>query len=82
MLRSFLPSFVFLLIVVRRGCTLFKTFYPHCLEGGKNIIFISISQLSFVLRSFSEQQSGTDIICKGFTAARVLNGSSKTDPSY
>lgn len=61
---------------------LFKTFYPHYLEGGESIIFISISQLFFVLVSFSEQQPGTDIILKGFTATRVLNGHSKTAPSY
>lgn len=73
---------VFLLTIVRRGCTLFKTFYPHCLEVRGNIIFLSLSRLSFVFGSLSEQQPGIDIILKGFTALTVLNDNSKTDPSY
>jgi len=40
------------------------------LKGGKTMRLVSISQLSFVLGSFSEQQPGTDITLKGFTAIR------------
>lgn len=72
-MRSFLPSFVcFFLLLREGGAPYLKHFILTALKGGGNIIFISISQLSFLLGSFSEQQPGTDIILKGFTAARAF----------